>query len=123
MARKKKARVDASQTAGFGRSFGALLQAKGLAPEPNAQPEPSVPAEPSAPEPVTGRARLRVDRRGRRGKAVVLVEGLEGDLGPTARALRTKLGAGATVDEGVIVVQGDQLARVKAALVGLGILT
>lgn len=120
MARKKKGRVDASATPGFGGSFADLLRAQGLAPAAEA-PAPT-PAEAPAPaeEAVTGVARLRRDRKNRRGKTVVLVEGLSGALGPLAKALRKRLGAGATVESEVIVVQGDQVERVAEALRALG---
>ena len=123
MARKKKQRVDVSETPGFGGSFGALLAAQGLVSAESVEAAAAAPEPERALEPVTGVARLRRDRKGRRGKTVVLVEGLCGALEPLRRALGKRLGAGASVEDGVIVVQGDQLDRVAEALAALGVST
>lgn len=62
---------------------------------------------------------VRREKKGRGGKAVTIVEGagLAGrDLDELARELAKSLGAGARVEEGTIVVQGEQSDRVVAAL-------
>lgn len=62
---------------------------------------------------------VRREKKGRGGKAVTIVEGagLAGsDLDELARELAKSLGAGARVEEGTIVVQGEQSERVVAAL-------
>lgn len=88
---------------GFG-SLGSLLGAQGF----SASPEAPAPAQ-APPRP--GRVVLRVERKGRGGKTVTTLtrHGLTGatceDL---ARRLRKALGCGSTVEEEVIVVQGDQ---------------
>lgn len=70
-----------------------------------------------------GPVRVRLETKGRRGKAVTVVTGipLEGvalaDLGKT---LRQKCGAGGTVKDGVIEIQGDHRIPVLAVLQNLG---
>lgn len=64
-----------------------------------------------------GRVRLRRERKGRGGKTVTLVEGLE-SLGDEAREalaveLRRGLGCGSTVEGETIVLQGDQQERAE----------
>ena len=53
---------------------------------------------------------VRLEKKGRRGKQVTVVTGLEeppGGLEALARELKTRCGAGGTVREGTIEVQGD----------------
>ena len=81
-------------------------------------PEP----EPTAPEKLT--ARLRVEKR-KRGKIVTVISGLnEGHPGNHLSDLLTKLknacGAGGTIQEETIEIQGDHLERVKKQLAQIG---
>ncbi len=67
---------------------------------------------------------VRREKKGRGGKAVTIVEGagLAGhDLAELARDLAKSLGAGARVEAGAIVVQGEQSERVVAALLKRGL--
>ncbi|MCY2959116.1 MAG: translation initiation factor [Planctomycetota bacterium] len=62
---------------------------------------------------------VRREKKGRGGKAVTLAEGpgLAGrDLEALARELAKSLGAGARVEDGAIVVQGEQTDRLVAQL-------
>lgn len=68
---------------------------------------------------------VRVSRetKGRGGKAVTLVRGLplgEAALAALGKQLRTACGAGGTVKDGVIEVQGDHAERVLALLAAAG---
>lgn len=68
------------------------------------------------------RLSVRVERR-RYDKPVTLVEGFESadvDLSEIASELKTKVGAGGTVDDGVIEVQGDHRDRVPDLLREMG---
>ena len=70
---------------------------------------------------VAGDGVVRVSRqtKGRGGKAVTLVKGLALDgaaLAVLGKQLRTACGAGGTVKEGVIEVQGDHCELILAAL-------
>lgn len=68
---------------------------------------------------------LRRERKGRGGKTVTLIEGAEGfdelALDELARQVRKGLGCGASVEEGKIVVQGDQRERLESWLQGKGV--
>ncbi|MEO6033158.1 MAG: stress response translation initiation inhibitor YciH [Burkholderiaceae bacterium] len=80
--------------------------------------------EPAAPG-LQKEARVRVSRetQGRGGKAVKVVRGLTLDaagLAALAKRLRTACGAGGTVKDGVLEVQGDHCERVIACLVADG---
>ena len=62
-----------------------------------------------------GSGTVRVSREGRSGKTVTLVRGLALDdaaLATLGKRLRTACGAGGTVKEGVLEVQGDHVERV-----------
>ncbi len=70
---------------------------------------------------VAGDGVVRVSRqtKGRGGKAVTVVKGLALDsvaLAALGKQLRTACGAGGTVKEGVIEVQGDHCELIMAAL-------
>jgi len=70
---------------------------------------------------VAGDGSVRVSRqsKGRGGKTVTLVKGLALDaaaLAALAKQLRTACGAGGTVKDGVLEVQGDHCDTILAAL-------
>lgn len=76
---------------------------------------------PSLSTPAPGRVTLRRERAGRGGKTVVVVDGFaEGftaaDLEEVARVLREACGSGGAVKGRTVEVQGDQPAKVRAAL-------
>lgn len=84
--------------------------------DPEPEPEPSSSA---APPPRQQTARLSLDRKHRRGKAVTLIAGLQlspQELDELARTLRRLCGAGGAIKEGIIEIQGDQRARLAAIL-------
>ncbi|WP_291989878.1 translation initiation factor Sui1 [Candidatus Accumulibacter sp. ACC007] len=69
-----------------------------------------------APSPGQGDGGVRVSResKGRGGKTVTLVRGLmldAGDLAALAKRLKAACGAGGTVKDGVVEVQGDHCDR------------
>jgi translation initiation factor 1 len=70
-----------------------------------------------------GNVRVSLQSKGRGGKSVTLVKGLALDaiaLAALAKQLRTACGAGGTVKDGVIEVQGEHVERIIAALAKLG---
>ncbi len=72
--------------------------------------------------PETQTARLRVEKRPK-GKVVTVVSGLDpagNDLDALASTLKSKCGAGGTVKDGSIELQGDRLAAVESALKQIG---
>jgi len=84
------------------------------------------PGTPPREEPKRGPARavVRLEKKGRGGKEVTVIEQLElpaRELDGWCRALKQSLGSGGTVEGDSIVVQGDQRPRVKAFLEGRGV--
>jgi len=62
---------------------------------------------------------VSLDRKNRKGKSVTLVEGFSGtgeDLKTLGKELKGKCGAGGSVKEGGIIIQGDFRDRVVALL-------
>jgi translation initiation factor 1 len=93
---------------------------------PGAEP-PRPPVRAPAPKgaglPDDGVVRIVRDRSGRRGKVVTAVHGLpERGAALEARAseLRRRCGAGGTVKDGVVEIQGDHRERVAQYLRALG---
>ena len=71
-----------------------------------------------------GIVRISRESKGRGGKAVTLVRGLELDaaaLEAMAKKLKAACGAGGTVKDGVIEVQGDHREKVAELLKGQGL--
>jgi translation initiation factor 1 len=70
------------------------------------------------------RAVVRMERKGRGGKEVTVVEKLElrpAELETWCRDLKQALGCGGSVDGDAIVLQGDLRARVPAVLTARGV--
>ena len=86
---------------------------------------PAGPASPTKPEPKPpARAVVRMERKGRGGKEVTVIDKLE--LKPTeletwCRELKQALGCGGAVDGALIVLQGDLRSRVPAVLTQKGV--
>lgn len=111
----QKARDDAK--APFHNPFASL------ATEREGLPQGPPPKAPKAPEP-PARAVVRLERKGRGGKEVTVVEKLElrpKELEAWAKALKQSLGCGGALEGGDIVLQGDQRDRVRAWLEGRGV--
>ncbi len=67
--------------------------------------------------------KVAVDRKHRKGKVVTLVNGFVGaedDLKDLSKILKTKCGVGGSAKEGVIILQGEWLDKVKTILLDLG---
>lgn len=85
-------------------------------------PPPAPPRAHAAP-PTQGRVRVRLERQGRGGKVVSVVENLPGHperIEEIARALKARCGAGGTVKGRQVEIQGDHRERIVAALGALG---
>ena len=66
-----------------------------------------------------GAVRIERQTKGRKGKGVMLVVGIdpsEHDLKRLAKTLKSKMGQGGAVKEGVIVIQGDDRDKLKQLL-------
>jgi translation initiation factor 1 len=71
-----------------------------------------------------GVVRIRMESKGRGGKSVSVISGLEmgeEELKKLAGELKRQCGTGGTVKEGVIEIQGDHRDTLVAALAKLGI--
>ena len=69
-----------------------------------------------------GAVRIERQTKGRKGKGVMLVVGInpsEHDLKRLAKTLKSKMGQGGAVKEGVIEVQGDDREKLKKILEGM----
>jgi translation initiation factor 1 len=70
------------------------------------------------------RAVVRMERAGRRGKEVTVIEhlGLDaGELSTWLKGLRTALGCGGAVEGDTLALQGDHRARLPALLTARGV--
>ncbi len=116
-------RIDTEPGPGLSHNpFAALADRKAsLPPGPAAaaQPKPAPEAKASP-----ARAVVRLERKGRGGKEVTVVEKLElrpAELERWCKELKQALGCGGAVEGADLVVQGDQRERVKAWLEGRGV--
>jgi translation initiation factor 1 len=99
--------------------FAALEQLRDQLPKGTAAPAPT-PTAPKGP----ARAVVRMERKGRKGKEVTVVDklGLKPvDLERWCKELKQALGVGGTVEEDLIVLQGDLRERVAAVLEKKGV--
>ena len=84
---------------------------------------PAAEAAPSAPARPGPGIRLRLERRAS-GRVVTLVSGLPGspaEVAALARELKTAGGAGGTVKDGALELQGDHRDRIESALAARGL--
>lgn len=100
----------------FHNPFGALREKLRDLP-PGEVPPPAKPKGPA-------RAVVRMERKGRGGKEVTVVEQLElepADLEAWLKALKNALGCGGAVEGGTLVLQGDQRKRLPDLLTSRGV--
>lgn len=74
-------------------------------------------------EPSKQRLTIRIDRKGRAGKQVTLVQGFvgtSGDLESLAKTLKTKCGVGGSAKDGEIAIQGDLRDKICTLLTTMG---
>lgn len=74
--------------------------------------------------PSGGRLSIRMERKGRAGKSVTIIEGLRLDeeaREQLLKQLKSRLGTGGTLKDGVIEIQGDHRDAVNALLRDMGI--
>ncbi len=85
-------------------------------------PEPKRPTPPA--QASKGAVRVRLERQGRGGKVVSVVENVPGHparIEEVAKTLKSRCGAGGTVKGRVIEIQGDHRDRIVAALAEMGL--
>jgi translation initiation factor 1 len=103
--------------------FAKLAALKAQLPEGERREHASEAPAPKVDARFAGKLVVAFTRKGRGGKTVTTVQGVRAsasELDTLAKELRHALGCGASVDEATIVVQGDQVQRVKAFLEGKG---
>jgi translation initiation factor 1 len=100
--------------------FGDLLAKAGLQASPEAEAEATSP-EPAAPDAprFAPKVVLRRTRKGRGGRTVTLIQGIEAGHDVLLGRVKKHLGVGARREEDELVVQGDQVDRLAAWLEGL----
>lgn len=92
----------------------------------SAVPRKEKPADRSfttAADPAKSRTIVRLDRKGRGGKSVTIIEGLQisvEDSEKLLKQLKAKLGTGGTVKNGALEIQGDHCDAVTAELTIIG---
>ena len=102
-----------------GNPFAALEALRSSLPAGTPRTEPSAPGRPKP-----HRAVVRMERKGRGGKEVTIVEKLglpRAELEAWCRELKQALGCGGSVDEEMIILQGDLRPRVAAVLTAKGV--
>jgi translation initiation factor 1 len=120
MGKRDKKAEPAPAPGPFHNPFATLsLQRDALPPGP-----PPAPGKPAEPPKGPARAVVRMERKGRGGKEVTVVEQL--GLSPAERevwvkALKGSLGCGGTVEGETLVLQGDQRERLPALLEARGV--
>lgn len=115
---RKRAPASDKEAASFHRPFAGLEGLRTVLPVRAARPAKK------AEKPPPPRAVVRLERKGRRGKEVTVVEQLE--LSDAERVawlsdMRRSLGCGGTEEEGALVLQGDHRQRVEAFLKARGV--
>ena len=107
----------------FHNPFAALAHLRGTLPDGPAAPQPAEPAPASA-APRIARAVVRLERSGRGGKAVTVVEHLNlaaAEREVWLKALKAALGCGGVVEGDALVLQGDQRDRLPKLLAARGV--
>ena len=109
----------------FNNPFGAL---SGLRDRLPAGPVPAEPPAREASTPPAGRtyprAVVRMERAGRGGKEVTVIEHLAlpaAERDDWLKALKASLGCGGVIEEGTIVLQGDHRKRLPPLLTARGV--
>jgi translation initiation factor 1 len=99
----------------------ALRDRMPAVPAPEPRPEP--PAAP-APPPRVARAVVRLERAGRGGKEVTVIDHLAlraAELEAWLKGLKAALGCGGVVEDDRLVLQGDQRERLRTLLKDRGV--
>jgi translation initiation factor 1 len=112
----------------FHNPFASLGHLRRNLPADSSPPVPSDAEPPVSPSPSTNRAVpravVRMERAGRGGKEVTVIEHLNlpaEELSQWLKALKSALGCGGVVEQQSIVLQGDQRPRVSALLTSRGV--
>ena len=108
----------------FHTPFDALRALRESMPDPPAPPPPPDPPAPPARTPRVARAVVRLERSGRGGKEVTVIDhlGLHApELELWLKAFKSALGCGGIIDDDRLVLQGDQRERLRSLLTARGV--
>lgn len=120
--RDKKAEPPPAPAGPFNNPFAALSSQRDALPQAPAAPKAAPAAKPEPKGPA--RAVVRMERKGRGGKEVTVVEHLELPAPQREvwlKALKNSLGCGGVVEGDALVLQGDQRERLPALLEARGV--
>jgi len=126
MAKREKAPPDAAPPGPFNAALAGLAARMGSVPPARAPELAAAPLSAAKPpdRPPPARAVVRMERAGRGGKIVTVVEKLDlrpGELATWLGELKRALGCGGVVESGALVLQGDTRERVGAWLEKRGV--
>jgi translation initiation factor 1 len=125
MAKREKAPPDAGPPGPFNAALAGLAaRMGGLPPAPVSAPAAPLPSAKPPGRPPPARAVVRMERAGRGGKIVTVVEKLDlrpGELATWLGELKRALGCGGVIEDGALVLQGDTRERVGAWLEKRGV--
>jgi translation initiation factor 1 len=108
----------------FHNPFDALRALRESMPDPPAPPPAPDPPAPPSRAPAVARAVVRLERTGRGGKEVTVVDrlGLRArELETWLKAFKSALGCGGVVEDDRLVLQGDQRDRLRTLLKDRGV--
>lgn len=108
----------------FHNPFAALGHLRGTLPDEPAPPAEPAPAPGALPRASVARAVVRIERTGRGGKEVTVIEHLglpAPELQQWLKALKATLGCGGAVDGDAMVLQGDHRDRLVGLLAARGV--
>lgn len=91
--------------------------------DPDPEPAPAAQSPSAYPSASQQTARIARDRKRRAGKTVTVISGLRHDpstLESLLKQLKQQCGAGGTLKDGELEIQGDHRERVVAALTAMG---
>ncbi|MCP4164706.1 MAG: translation initiation factor [Chloroflexi bacterium] len=91
--------------------------------DPDWEPEPKRKAQPQPSKKKNEQVRVFLDRKGRRGKSVSVIKGIQSHPDgkkKLCKTLKGKLGTGGAVKDGNIEIQGDHRDRIVTLLKEMG---
>lgn len=119
MARFKKNKHSLEEEELYNTAFRDVFKRTAYESDHHEKKEPKKDTASSFKTTLSGKVAIRIERKGRGGKTVTLVETANGTLEEKdllAKYLRKQLGCGSSIENETIVVQGDQRERIKTLL-------
>ena len=118
--KKSKKHSSDSELGGYVYSTGSLSALQQALAEAGFKAEDETPTQPMASSSsVKATLEVRLERKSRAGKAAVLISGHPGtdaEIAELAQWLKVQMGSGGSVNEGVILIQGDRRDKIMELL-------